>query len=298
MVLSWNEIKNRALSFAGEWADAAKEEADAKPFLVDFFNVFGIHRKRVSTFEHRVKKIDESDGYIDLLWKGNILIEMKSRGKNLDKAYEQAIEYTYGLTEHEMPKYIMVSDFENFRLYDLEEDKHHEFKLHELIGHVQLFGSMLGYQKKIYKEQNPANIKAAELMGKMHDRLKDIGYDGHPLEVYLVRILFCMFADDTTIFNKNQFQEYIEQRTNIDGSDLAAKVQELFQVLNTPLENRFKNLDVQLAEFPFVNGKLFEEILPVASFDCKMREVTARLLAILTGAKFHRPYLAPCFKVS
>jgi len=272
MTLSWNEIKDRALNFSKEWAETSNEEADAKPFLVEFFNVFGISSKRVSTFEHRVKKLDEKDGYIDLLWKGTILVEMKSRGKNLDKAYQQAIDYTHGLKQHELPKYILVSDFENFRLYDLEEDFHTEFKLNDLVNNVQHFGYILGYQKKIYKEQDPANIKAAELMGKLHDRLEEIGYTGHPLEVYLVRILFCLFAEDTTIFNKQQFQEYIEQRTNIDGSDLAAKLQELFQVLNTPKENRFKNLDEQLVDFPYVNGKLFEEILPTASFDSKMRQ--------------------------
>jgi hypothetical protein len=108
-------------------------------------------------------------------------------------------------------------------------------------------------------------------MGKLHDRLKEIGYTGHPLEVYLVRILFLLFAEDTTIIARQKFQEFIEQRTNEDGSDLAAKLQELFQVLNTPKENRYKNLDEQLADFPYVNGKLFEELLPMASFDCKMR---------------------------
>lgn len=271
MTLSWNEIKDRALKFSKEWADTSNEEADAKPFLVEFFNVFGITSKRVSTFGHRVKKLDDKDGYIDLLWKGTILIEMKSRGKNLDKAYSQAIEYTHGLKEHELPKYILISDFENFRLYDLEENKTVDFKLNDLVNNVQHFGYLLGYQKKVYKEQDPANIKAAELMGKLHDRLEEIGYTGHPLEVYLVRILFCLFAEDTTIFNKQQFQEYIEQRINVDGSDLAAKLQELFQVLNTPKENRFKNLDEQLADFPYVNGKLFEEILPTASFDSNMR---------------------------
>lgn len=239
---------------------------------MEFFNVFGISSKRVATFEHKVKKLDEKDGYIDLLWKGMILIEMKSLGKNLDKAYQQAIDYTHGLKQHELPKYILVSDFENFRLYDLEEDKHIEFKLNELVNNVQHFGHISGYQKKVYKEQDPANIKAAELMAKLHDSLKDIGYTGHPLEVYLVRILFILFAEDTNIFNKQQFQDYIEQRTSEDGSDLAAKLQELFQVLNTPTENRFKNLDEQLADFPYVNGKLFEEILPMASFDSKMRQ--------------------------
>ena len=280
MVLSWNEIKDRALSFSKEWAGTSNEEADAKQFLVAFFNVFGISSKRVSTFEHRVKKLDERDGYIDLLWKGNILIEMKSRGKNLDKAYRQAIEYTHGLKEYELPKYILVCDFENFRLYDLEEDKSIEFTLDNLVDNVQHFGYMLGYQKKIYKEQDPANIKAAELMGNLHDRLKEIGYIGHPLEVYLVRILFCLFSEDTTIFNKQQFQEYIEQRTAEDGSDLAAKLQELFQVLNTARENRFKNLDEQLAEFPYINGKLFEEILPTASFDSNMRQALLNCCSI------------------
>ncbi len=288
MVLSWNEIKDRALNFSKEWANTSNEEADAKPFLVEFFNVFGISSKRVSTFEHRVKVLKPSplggnkggDGYIDLLWKGTILIEMKSRGKNLDKAYQQAKDYTHGLKQHELPKYILISDFENFRLYDLDSPPLEgcpqggvvEFKLNNLINNVQHFGYLLGYQKKIYKEQDPANIKAAELMGKFHDRLEEIGYTGHSLEVYLVRILFLLFAEDTTIFNKQQFQEYIEHRTAEDGSDLAAKLQELFQVLNTAKENRYKNLDEQLTEFPYVNGKLFEENLPTASFDTKMRK--------------------------
>ena len=272
MALSWNEIKERAVKFSKGWAEYSNEEADAKPFLVEFFNVFGIYSKKVATFEHRVKKLDERDGYIDLLWKGTILIEMKSRGKNLDKAFQQAKDYLHGLKQHELPKYILVSDFEIFKLYDLEEENIVEFKILDLVNNVQSFGFLLGYQKKVYKEQDPANIKAAEFMGKLHDRLKEIGYDGHPLEVYLVRLLFCLFAEDTTIFNKQQFQDYIEFRTNEDGSDLAPKLQELFQVLDTPSEKRFKNLDEQLAEFPYVNGKLFQEILPMASFDTKMRK--------------------------
>ncbi len=280
MPLSWNEIKDRALRFSNEWADAYNEDADAKPFLEEFFNVFGITRKRVATFEHKVKKLGDSDGYIDMLWKGNILIEMKSRGKNLDKAYEQAKEYLHGLKDIELPKYILVSDFEHFRLFDQEEQSTIEFRLSDLVNNVQHFGSLIGYQKKIYKEQDPVNIRAAELMGKLHDRLEEIGYTGHPLEVYLVRILFILFAEDTNIFEKQQFQDFIEQRTNTDGSDLAARLQELFQVLNTPKENRFKNLDEQLAEFPYVNGKLFEEILPMASFDSYMRQALLNCCSI------------------
>jgi hypothetical protein len=271
MTLNWNEIRERATKFSKEWQNTQNEAADAKPFLVEFFNVFGINSKKFATFEHRVKKLDDRDGYIDLLWKGTILIEMKSRGKNLDKAFVQAKEYLHGLKQHELPKYILVSDFENFILHDLEEENTVNFKLNDFANQVQNFGYLLGYQKKVYKEQDPANIKAAELMGKLHDRLKEIGYEGHPLEVYLVRLLFCLFAEDTTIFQKQQLQDFITYRTNEDGSDLAPKLQELFQVLNTPPDKRFKNLDEDLLAFPYVNGKLFEEILPMASFDSKMR---------------------------
>ena len=190
--------------------------------MVEFFNVFGISSKRVSTFEHRVKKLDDKDGYIDLLWKGTILVEMKSRGKNLDKAFGQAKNYLHGLKEHELPKYILVSDFEHFRLHDLEENKTTTFKLNEFISNVQHFGYLLGYQKKVYKEQDPANIKAAELIGKLHDRLEEIGSTGHPLEVYLVRILFLLFAEDTTIFNKQQFH----------GPDTTEETQKNYERLN------------------------------------------------------------------
>lgn len=271
MALSWNEIKDRALRFSKEWENTTNEEADAKPFLDAFFDVFGISRKKIGTFEHRVKKLSDADGYIDLLWKGTILVEMKSRGKNLNKAFQQAIDYTHGLKQNELPKYVLVCDFYYFRLYDTEEQTTLEFTLNNLVQNIQSFGYLLGYQKKTYKEQDPANIKAAELMGKLHDRLEEIGYEGHPLEVYLVRILFCLFAEDTTIFEKQQLQDFIENRTAEDGSDLAGKLQELFQVLNTPKEKRFKNLDEQLNDFPYVNGKLFEEVLPSASFDTKMR---------------------------
>lgn len=272
MALSWNEIKDRAILFSKEWENDFNEDAEAKSFMDDFFNVFGIPRRRVASFETFVRKEDGKQGFIDLLWKGNLLIEFKSRGKDLGKAHQQAKDYFPGLKDHELPKYILVSDFEKFKLYDLEDNTTVEFPLTEFVHNVHHFGFIAGYQKKVYKEQDPANIKAAELMGKLHDRLEEIGYTGHPLEVYLVRILFLMFAEDTTIFNKQQFQEYIEQRTADDGSDLAAKLQELFQVLNTPKENRFKNLDEQLADFPYVNGKLFEEMLPTASFDSKMRQ--------------------------
>ena len=106
MAISWNEIKDRALKFSNEWADETKERAEKDSFWNDFFNVFGISRRRVATFEEPVKKLSGNQGFIDLFWKGTLLVEHKSKGKNLDKAYEQATDYFPGLKEHELPKYI------------------------------------------------------------------------------------------------------------------------------------------------------------------------------------------------
>jgi hypothetical protein len=273
MPLSWNEIKTRAITFDKEWENESSEDAEAKSFWDDFFNVFGVSRRRVASFEKAVKKQDGKQGFIDLLWKGVILVEHKSRGRDLNKAFQQAKDYFPGLKDHELPKYILVSDFQLFRLYDLDNNTTSEFALKDFIQNVHLFGFIAGYEKRTYKEEDPANIQAAERMGKLHDALEASGYTGHALEIYLVRLLFCLFAEDTSIFERTQFQDYIDQNTKEDGSDLAMHLAQLFQVLNTPKEKRLKTLDETLDAFPYVNGKLFEEMLPFAAFDSKMRDM-------------------------
>ncbi|MGA5673956.1 class I SAM-dependent DNA methyltransferase [Bacillus bombysepticus] len=270
-MLSWNEIRARAISFANEWKDEKSENAEAKSFWDGFFNVFGISRRRVATFEQKVKTLDGSNGFIDLLWKGVLLVEHKSRGRDLERAYKQAKDYFPGLKESELPKYILVSDFERFALYDLETDGKRSFTLEQLHQNIELFGFIAGYQKQEYKEQDPVNIEAAEKMGELHDKLKEIGYTGHELEVYLVRLLFCLFADDTGIFEKNIFRDYIEQNTKEDGSDLGIHLDAIFDTLNKPKENRLKAISDSLNQFPYVNGKLFAERLSSAAFNAEMR---------------------------
>ena len=280
MPLSWNEIKTRANTFSKEWQDESREDAEAKSFWDAFFNIFGITRRRIASFEEPVKKSDDKGGFIDLLWRGQLLVEHKSRGKNLDKAFTQALDYFPGLKERDLPKYILVSDFSKFRLYNLETNEQVEFALKDLYQNVKLFGFIAGYQTQIIKPQDPINIKAAERMGKLFNALKAVGYAEHALDVYLVRLLFCLFAEDTTIFEKRLFQDYIEARTSDDGSDLAHHLSSLFYVLNTTLEKRLNNLDESLATFPYINGKLFEESLPPAQFDRKMREALLDLCAL------------------
>ncbi len=273
MPLSWNEIKNRAAAFIKEWEHETNEDAEAKSFWDEFFNIFGIKRRRLASFEYHVKKLNNKDGFIDLFWPGMLIVEHKSKGKSLDKAHDQVLDYFHGIPDKQLPQYILVSDFAGFRLYDIDNNTQTEFPLHKLIDHIQLFGFIAGYQKRTFKEQDPVNIEAAELMGKLHDKLKAIGYTGHVLELYLVRLLFCLFADDTSIFEKDIFCEYVEMKTAEDGSDLARAIAEMFEVLNTPDDKRLNNLDESLKAFPYVNGKLFEEHLPFASFDSDMRKI-------------------------
>jgi hypothetical protein len=270
--LSWNEIKDRALAFSREWAKESSEDAEAKSFWDAFFNVFGVTRRRLASFEQPVKQPSGHTGYIDLLWKGVILVEHKSRGKDLDRAYKQATDYFSGLSERELPKYVLVSDFARFRLYDLETGEQHEFPLADLHKNVRRFGFMAGYLKQAIKPEDPINVEAVERLGKLHDALAATGYTGHPLEILLVRLLFSLFADDTGIFEKNSFQEFITTRTGEDGSDLGSRLSEFFYYLNQPEEGRPTTLDETIKAFPYVNGHLFEEFLPPAAFTRAMRD--------------------------
>ncbi|MBS0509134.1 MAG: class I SAM-dependent DNA methyltransferase [Proteobacteria bacterium] len=296
MPLSWNEIKHKALAFSKHWADAANEDSEAKPFWIAFFEIFGITDKRVATFELNVKKHGGAHwrphaslppegaptalgrpggswGFVDLFWPGMLLVEQKSRGRSLDAAFDQALGYFPGIAERDLPQIIIVSDFARFRVHHLATGKTTEFALADLHKHVRLFGFIAGYRVQTIQAQNPVNIRAASALGRLHDALKASGYTDHPLEVLLVRLLFCMFADDTGIFQPAQaLRNYVEERTAPDGSDLGARLAQLFQVLNTPEDRRSKNLDEQLAAFPYVNGRLFEESLPMADFDAAMRD--------------------------
>jgi hypothetical protein len=289
MPLSWNEIRNRAHEFSKRWEGESSERAEAQSFWNEFFSVFGIERKRVAVFEKQVQITRAGQklkhGRIDAFWKGVLLIEHKSLGQDLSRAFAQAADYFEGLAERDLPRYILVSDFARFRLYDLEEipspagrgdggeGNFCEFRLADLHKRIKHFAFIAGYRTQTIAPQNPVNIKAAERMGRLHDALKAAGYEGHPLEVLLVRLLFCLFAEDTGIFQPaSAFRAWIEERTTSDGSDLGPQLAQLFQILNTPEDRRAKTLDDQLAAFPYVNGKLFEEMLPIASFNLTMRE--------------------------
>jgi type I restriction-modification system DNA methylase subunit len=281
MRLSWNEIRARAASFADDWKDARYERAETQSFYNELFEVFGVKRRRVASFEEPVKLLGAKRGFIDLFWKGVLLVEQKSAGRSLIPAKQQALDYFPGLKDAELPRYILLSDFQSFELYDLEEDEDPiKFSLAALPQNIEALGFIIGVQKRTFRDQDPVNIKAAALMGRLHDSLESSGYDGHDLERFLVRILFCLFADDTGIFEpRDIFDNLIRERTREDGSDLGPLLARLFGVLDTPEDRRQAKLDVDLKQFPYINGDLFSERLDIPDFDSEMRE---RLLEACT----------------
>ncbi|OYY57458.1 MAG: SAM-dependent methyltransferase, partial [Sulfurovum sp. 28-43-6] len=272
-MISLSEIRNRALRFQNEWAGTTYERGEAQSFWNDFFQIFDVSRRRVATFEEPIKKLGGSQGFIDLFWKGQLLIEHKSFGKDLRKAKTQALDYFPNMPERDLPKFILVCDFQNFELYDLDENVEYHFTLDELHKNIEIFAFIAGYQKKTYKEEEPTNRAAAELMGKLHDKLLENGYEGHELELYLTRLLFCMFAEDTGIFPKNGFREFVELYTDEDGRNLGSQIGYLFQIFDTPNDKRPKNLDESFTQFPYVNGQVFSEQIRIATFDRSMREM-------------------------
>ncbi len=153
----------------------------------------------------------------------------------------------------------------------IEKAPLHTFPLTEFHKNVELFRFMIGLERSVFKDQDPVNSEASERMGALHDMLKASGYDGPDLELLLVRLLFCLFADDTGIFERDTFRYLLEANTRADGKDLGTQLTRLFQVLNTPRERRQTNLDATLSGFDYINGNLFAATLPLPIFSAEMR---------------------------
>ena len=271
--LTWRQVQANAAKFAEEWKDASYEKGEAKSFYNDFFqDIFGVKRRSVARYEEHVKKLDNRSGFIDLFWPGVLIVEQKSLGGDLEKAAGQAGEYFDALEEYQKPRYQLVCDFQTFELYDREEGTSINFRLQELPDHVQDFAFILGKQYGPRRSQEPLNLDAARLVAKLYRGLKDAQYPSSHLEKLLVRIVFCLFAGDTGIFQpRGLFADLVDSRSRGDGSDLGNLLAHLFQVLNDPEAKRQRGLDPDLAEFPYINGDLFAAPIPIAAFDKTLR---------------------------
>lgn len=287
--ISWSEVRDRAIRFAREHAGDRSESADKQTFWNDFFTVFGLRRPSLAAFEANVRNLRGNTGAIDLLWRGKLLVEHKSFGEDLALAETQAFTYIEDLTREnrweDIPRYVLVSDFARFVLYDLEPEEQrdlplfdgrriepHHFTLAEFPRHIRAFAFMLGQTRVRLDPEDPANEKAYKRMCELHDALKSGGFTGHELERLLVRILFCVFAEDTRIFEPESFTQFIRTQTREDGSDLAGKLNELFDWLNDPRADIALPDTDPLYGFRYVNGGLFEERLGFPRFNRTTRD--------------------------
>ncbi|UHL62749.1 class I SAM-dependent DNA methyltransferase [Paralcaligenes sp. KSB-10] len=271
--LTRNEVRRRLTAFSVQWKDAARENADAKLFWARFYECFGVRPESATIYEKAVDKIGGGHGFIDSFIPGLLIVEHKSRGKNLDAAFNQAADYFVALPEAERPRYIVTSDFARFRLYDLKTDQHSECTLKDLAKRAGWFNFLVEENAPEIVEESPINRQAAYVVSRFHEALLRANFKGRDLEVLLTRLLFCLFADDTGIFGADgQFRNLIEA-TRPDGRDTGARLAELFDVLNTAEVERQSTLDETLSAFAYINGNLFSERTRIPSFDTTLRKL-------------------------
>src|SRR3989344_1991340 len=264
-MVNWREIQDKAAAFAQEWKGAGSEDSEAKAFWIRFFDVFGVRERSLGMFERRVKLLGERNGKIDFFAPNKFLVEHKSRGKDLDAAFEQAGDYFDALSEDEKPRFIIVSDFERIRIYDLEAQdnlaREFEFSLNELPNHVQRFAFLTEEEVREYKEEEPITVRAVKAIGELYEALKNSNYTREDISPLLTRFVFCCFSDDTGIFNRNAVYEYLRERAQADDTGIGSHLGAIFDVLNTPADKRQTTMNPVLASLPYVNGGLFKATL-------------------------------------
>lgn len=256
MVLSNLTMHERAESFVEVHHSDTYEKGQAQMYWRDFFHIFGVNIHEVVVFEEAVKKFDGSQGFIDVFWKGKLLIEHKSLGKDLNAAYSQALEYLDQLPVEEIPEYIIVSDFQRIRLTNIITKEETEIHINQLPSKIHLF-SFIYMENTDESPQLQLNLEASRLLADLHEDLLTDNYDEHHLELFMVRILFCLYAEDTNIFKPKQFKRLIEKPN--EPRHVGEDIQFLFRILDQKPEQRQNNLPDEFAEFPYVNGALFSE---------------------------------------
>ncbi|MBI4324541.1 MAG: hypothetical protein HY674_04685 [Chloroflexi bacterium] len=163
MPLSWNEIRHRAITFAKEWKSETREAAERQTFWNEFFNVFGVRRRTVATFDEPVKKLSGDWGFIDLFWPGRLLAEHKSAGEDLGKAHAQGMAYIRGLKDtgrdREIPRWLIVSDFNRIALHDLEPEQDPDAPLLKRLPPTVEF-PLADFHKHVHRPNNPSASKS------------------------------------------------------------------------------------------------------------------------------------------
>ena len=271
------EQEQAAKRFAEFWKDKGDEKSDTQRFWISLLHdIFGVDEPtKFIEFEKRVRIENKSfiDGYIPST---KVLIEQKSISKDLDKPelqsdksqltpYQQAKRYSDNLDYNERARWIITCNFKEFQIYDM--DRIHSdpiiLKLEELPKQPYLLQFLIDSKDIEIQKEEEVSFKAGELVGKLYDEIVKLYINPEneetlkSLNMLCVRMVFCLYAEDAGLFGKhNMFHDYIEK---FSGEDLREALIKLFKILDTPKEERDPYLKEELAQFPYVNGGLFEK---------------------------------------
>ena len=174
------------------------------------------------------------------------------------------------------PEIIAVSDGNTILAYDLNEKDTYENQLKRLPSDFAFFYPLMGVKRVHYVEENPADVKAAEKLAKLHDELRSYNEfrsdnDLHDLNIFISRLLFCFFAEDTGIFEENLFTSSIQRYTKEDGSDLSDYLASCFNIMDVSVRNN-DTLSI-IKQFPYVNGGLFSKHIQIPKMGAKARNI-------------------------
>ena len=241
---------------------------DKNEFIYDLLLAYG--RPKSSITKLKVGNLNLSKIAGEVSWKKQLFFKVE---KNQD------LHLTISNLEKSIKndqRFIVVTDYETLLAVDTKTQDRLDIKLTDLPKHYDFFLPWAGMEKTQHQDENPADVKAAEKMAKLFDKIKEDNPDDSPefthgLNVFLSRLLFCFFAEDTNIFTENQFTSNISSHTQANGSDLQDYLKKLFKVLNTPASDR-QGLPDYLKAFPYVNGELFGKEYQIPVFKAKSRQ--------------------------
>jgi hypothetical protein len=290
------------------WSPAERghsESSHAQTFWSDLLKQFGVIPERFSLFEHDAKRASTGKkGSIDVFWSGVFIGEAKSVGNDLQKAFDQALDYLSGgsIEQHEWPKFAIVTDFENVRVEKLGDDPWTlTTSIDGIADHVDQLIFLAGLEVITKKEEADASIRASKLMAKLYTAMvgdeadegvgeeapKDPSEEDEHVQyasMFLTRILFLLYGDDAGLWEDDLFYRFVLYDTAADN--LGGQLFSLFSVLNT-VETKRKNVPKSMAPFPYINGSLFAENMDPAFFTPQMRE------ALLAACRFRWTQISP-----
>ncbi len=247
------------------------ESFNQETFIYDLLLAYGLPKASISRLQKGGLNLSKNEN--EILWKKKLFFKVVTT----NELYSTTDSYKNqpDLIKHD-PRFIIITDYQQLLAIDTKTFETLDTKITELDKCFDFFLPWAGMEKASYQGENPADVKAAEKMAKLFDELKKDNPELinkeqlHSLNVFLSRLLFCFFAEDTGIFEAKQFTNAIKNYTQSDGSDLHGYLDKIFALMN---HNHRENLPDYIGKFPYVNGGLFKDNHPVPQFSFKSRQL-------------------------